>query len=666
MRRLTLTLILLATPILAHQTPSHNTYTSGAANLTQLENEGRDTWYFWTGGDTDPHGNIVGDQALWRILAVRTHGAVDLLQAADSRFRNQRFHRFGVINDPDCTVSTQPDQFGLYLDTCNPTVSAPPNTGDPTGIIGLRRFHNPRFDPAKWSLDKYLKDPSLIEPPYLIGVSCAFCHVGFHPLHPPADPEHPTWQNLHPGIGNQYFREQIFNTAKFPSARDLSPGDFRWQAAHAEPPGTSDTSQVATDHISNASTINNIAYLKARPKHLEVTADGVSRHVFHVLKDGADSIGSACLDDPTERPGHNDTSCAAMRGYLNIGLCAGVWTTLVDPVYGIARSQSVFDIHNARNADAACDEAWTATTARLEGLEAFLRTFTPLHLADADDGQQYLPKDPAILHRGALVFADNCARCHSSKQPTAGTAESQRNWFREAVLQPDFLDNNFLSDDEKYPVTQIGTNSERALATNAVKGHLYEQFSSETYKHAAAVPIPGPRNPLLPFAHLSQLATGGTGYYRTPTLANIWATAPFLHNNSVGLYNADPSVAGRLAAYEDAMHKLLWPETRAGRNSIRRTTQRSTFTLDDGTTLCIAAHTPIDLITNIQTKPRTRPHRKSIFDPVLCGITASGAVNNLFLYFDNARDLIQDHGHTFGSRLSDADKRALIEYMKTF
>jgi hypothetical protein len=53
----------------------------------------------------------------------------------------------------------------------------------------------------------------------LIGVACGFCHVGFNPLHPPADPENPEWHNLHPGMGNQYFKEQLFNTAKYPQSR---------------------------------------------------------------------------------------------------------------------------------------------------------------------------------------------------------------------------------------------------------------------------------------------------------------------------------------------------------------------------------------------------------------------------------------------------------------
>src|ERR1022692_3169994 len=48
-------------------------YQSGYAGLTDLEEHGRDTWYFWTGGDRDATGKqVVGDQALWRILAVQS------------------------------------------------------------------------------------------------------------------------------------------------------------------------------------------------------------------------------------------------------------------------------------------------------------------------------------------------------------------------------------------------------------------------------------------------------------------------------------------------------------------------------------------------------------------------------------------------------------------
>ena len=165
----------------------------------------------------------------------------------------------------------------------------------------------------------------------------------------------------------------MFNTAKYPPSRGLKTGDFRWQVANAQPAGTSETSQVATDHINNPNVINNIAYVNYRPKHRERTADGVEREVYHVLKDGADSIGSACLDDPTPRPGVNDTACAALRVYVNIGVCASFWTTLHDPVYGLKRTQGVFDPKKARQESSACNEGWTATEARMGVLEAFLQ-----------------------------------------------------------------------------------------------------------------------------------------------------------------------------------------------------------------------------------------------------------------------------------------------------
>ena len=347
--------------------------------------------------------------------------------------------------------------------------------------------------------------------------------------------------------------------------------------------------------------------------HKEMMADGSVRQVFNVLKDGADSIGATCLDDPTEKPGVNDTACAAMRGYVNIGVCAEAWTSLHDPVYGLKKAQAPFDVKRARQESIPCDEGWTATAARLEGLEAFLRTLGPLRLADADGASRYLPKDEAVLSRGKIVFAENCARCHSSKRPPVSYQGSETEWLRDAVLRADFLDGNFLSDDEKYPVSEIGTNAERALATNAVRGQIWEEFSSESYKTSPSMRVTGlvdPLHPLLPLAAIE--ATGGRGYYRTPSLVNIWATAPFLHNNSVGLYNDDPSVAGRLAAYESAMKMLLWPERRQGLRSIPRTTEISRFEFEDGSGVCVAKDTPIDLIANAQVTPREHLGRNKI------------------------------------------------------
>jgi hypothetical protein len=125
-------------------------------------------------------------------------------------------------------------------------------------------------------------------------------------------------------------------------------------------------------------------------------------------------------------------------------------------------------------------------------------------------------------------------------------------------------------------------------------------------------------------------------------------------------------VAGRLAAYENAMTLLRWPERRAGLASIRRTTERSRFEFADGGSLCVARNTPIDLIVNVRVPPKNHFGRDKLLDDLMCRITGSGAVNALFLAMDNAPDFVQDRGHNYGAGLPDADKRALIEYMKLF
>src|SRR5260370_931888 len=64
---------------------------------------------------------------------------------------------------------------------------------------------------------------------------------------------------------------------------------------------------------------------------------------------------------------------------------------------------------------------------------------------------------------------------------------------------------------------------------------------------------------------------GGRGFTRPASLISLWSTAPFLLNNSVGRldpdayndeYNPSPTVAKRLAVFNDAIQKMLWPEKR--------------------------------------------------------------------------------------------------------
>src|SRR5262245_27135721 len=110
------------------------------------------------------------------------------------------------------------------------------------------------------------------------------------------------------------------------------------------------------------------------------------------------------------------------------------------------------------------------TEKRMPNMALFLGTYDSFPLASAreierdgkpgKDGKEYLTTDAAVLNRGKIAFADHCASCHSSKRPDPmpADAEAQKKAWRELVLRDDFLKDNYLSDDERYPVSELGTN----------------------------------------------------------------------------------------------------------------------------------------------------------------------------------------------------------------
>jgi hypothetical protein len=599
--------------------------------LTDAQRAGRDTWYFWTGGN----------EKFWVRMAEITEGNVNLLAYVDSRLHGRRFAMLGAITQPGCRAAAKPDQYGLWMDECDqPPVPGVP--GNASGIVGLRRFPNPSFDAQKWNADEYFKRPGKMEPPYLIGMACGFCHVGFNPLNPPENPELPRWANFAGAIGNQYWEEgRLFNLR-------MPPTDFRWHVGNRQPPGTSDTSRFATDHINNPNAINSVFNLAYRPTETETMADGSTRQVHHILKDGADSIGVAG---------------ASLRVYVNIGMCSDYWLTLHDPVMG-RKIQQPFRIAEARKN---CED-WRNTEARMENAEAFLKTSGPMRLKDAPGGSPYLTADAETLRRGKLAFADKCARCHSSKQPPREIATDRvkvEAWYRESVLSEDFLEKNFLSDDRRYPVYQLGTNIARAAATNAMKGQVWEDFSSETYKRQPAIGrvrgLHNPRNPDEPLEW--ELEGGGRGYYRTPTLISMWATAPYLHNNALGMYVKDPSVRGRMLSFYDSVEKLLWPERRLGVQSMIVTSIDSQLTIPGrDRPIRIPAGTPVDLIARVD--PREVP--SIVQNRLILNILSDGRLFRGLIERNQAPDFVLDRGHLFGTELPDADKGALIEFLKTF
>lgn len=630
----------------------HNRGTGGSYDAVV---RGCYVWFMWT----------AGGESMWRELARRKLVDIFAIKASARYDRKALWEEFGVINDPSCRPRTTPDQYGLYLDDCTDDTprdgGKPRFSGEPFGVVGLRKFPNPKFDPAAWNAAKYFAGDTSIEPPYLVGMTCAVCHASFNPLNPPSDAANPKAENIAGTVGNIYLREGRLFTAQF------FPDDFLWHYGAAQLPGTSDTSRIANDHIFNPNAINSIYLLEDRPTHPEKQADGSIKQVHMILKDGSDSIG---------------TAEAALRVYVNIGMCNEYWLSLQDPFYGIARDQAPFKIAEARRMSGTLagtlDERkclWNQTEALMSDVASYLTAQLPPKLVDAPGGKGHIDLSPDVQQRGRQTFAKACAVCHSSKRPPQEASMLPPQiaaWFAEAVNRADFLDRNFLSDDARHPITEIGTNIARTLGTNPARGHIWNDFSSETYKSLPAIG----EVKLYDWSKPSLIGDGlitfkvpgeGRGYYRTPTLAGVWATAPLLHTNALGIYIPDPSVDARVRAFEDAMRKLLWPETRAGVATIMRTTRTSTLRLPIGCRgdACelereFPAGTPIGLV--MSTDPaygQSLIAKLREFASLWLFSEAPGRV------FKNP-DLVLDRGHIFGARLSEAEKRALIEYVKTF
>ena len=415
-------------------------------------------------------------------MARESYGLIDLLKTIDSRHRPKRFQEMGLINEPGFRPAAKPDQFGLWIDEPiegqgEPAGIDPKVYGRPTGIMGFRIFENPDFkgDAVKnWSGERYYSDadyavkPDLVRP-YRVGISCGSCHIAFHPCHPPVDPENPRWEDLASAIGNQYIREgAVF-------AHNVKPGGLFWEMLKTQPPGTSDTSRIATDNINNPNSINPIFELGARLSvgaeeklagdSLNLPGVTASMKVPHVLKDGADSVGV---------PG------ATLRVYINIGSYSQHWLQQHNALIGL-RKQKPFSIKTAQENSV----YWLATQQKFGNVANFFKRLQSYRLEDAPGGKAQITTDDAVMTRGKLVFAENCAKCHSSKRPPAGADDDE--WFRKEVVKADFREGNFFSDDKRHPVTKIKSNASRASGTNAKRGHIWDSFSSETYKNLPSV-----------------------------------------------------------------------------------------------------------------------------------------------------------------------------------
>ena len=565
----------------------------GGIALTPEQIKGRNTWLVWTGGD----------DRFWDVISKNAFGSFDLLKIISSHpslkySRSTRWDYFGLINEPCFTKADGPDpkHFGLWLDQrssdCPPDPFADDKRypgvaigargknmpvgsyyGEPTGIVGLRLFPNPDFDETaakKWDAKRYYEDPGYylskdLVRPYRVGMSCGFCHVGPNPLKPPADPENPKWENISTLVGAQYFWiDRIFEWA-------ADEHNYIFQLVHTARPGTVDTSLVSTDNINNPRTMNAVYNLldrlnEAKTFDAKETLSGGERNnkqfndfvqsgpltgfyrapdtvwTPHVLKDGSDFVGALG---------------ALNRVYVNIGLFSEEWLLHFNPLVG-GKPISPIEIAVMEKNSA----YWQATEQQTMNMALFLAAASaPHHLVDAPGGASYLTEDAATVARGKVVFAETCARCHSSKGPPrpeganpaacAGPGYLEcwnRYWawtktdafkaqMRDIVNAPDFLDHNFLSADLRVPVTLLQTNACSPLATNALAHNIWDNFSSSSYKSLPSVGEITYYDSATGEPHQYKMPAGGRGYTRVPSLISLWSTAPFLLNNSVGPFD---------------------------------------------------------------------------------------------------------------------------------
>jgi hypothetical protein len=780
---------------------------SGVA-LDANEVKGRNMWNVWTGGN----------DRLWNHMTEFTFGAFDLLKILSSHpsqgySRTNRWDYLGLVNEPcfEPAKGADKNRRGLWLDVRSKDCAADPfeneskypgvaigargkPLGDGTtnpvgsyygyasGVMGLRLFPNPDFDekaakawdPERYYTDpKYYNDKKLVRP-YRVGMSCGFCHIGPSPVNPPADPGNPKFANLSSSVGAQYMwvdRLFIFNANK-PEGQT----NFMYQLAHSYRPGAMDTSLISTDGINNPRTMNAVYAFMARmgmakkigeeklaggeldnKQFNDVIGSGPLLDFYnkkdatvwtpHVLKDGADSVGLLG---------------ALNRVYLNIGLYSEEWLRHFNPVVGGK------EISPIKIADAQKNSTyWQATEAGTPNTALFfLKAAQPDLLKNAPGGEQYLNADAATLAQGKTVFADTCARCHSSKAPApppelklnaqcAGggyLACFKRYWtwtqsddykaqMRKIVQEDDFLKDNYLSTDARIPVTLLRTNACSPLATNGLSGNIWDNFSSQSYKQLPSVGTVTFSDPYtgapVPYA----MPAGGRGYTRVPSLISVWSTAPFLLNNTVGPFDISPSVEARMKVFEASIEQMLWPEKRErdtelgkkGVGRIDRTDARSNITIplgyvpealqplqgtlhrwlprlvSEGGDIVlgpIPKGVPVNMLANLKLRAEGNEdkleHLKNVGTLLLrlkgdlATLPQDASDEALREKFANLRepllklnkcaDFVVNRGHYFGTaefnkhdglsndekafgkepELSDADKRALIAFLKTF
>lgn len=182
--------------------------------------------------------------------------------------------------------------------------------------------------------------------------------------------------------------------------------------------------------------------------------------------------------------------------------------------------------------------------------------------------------DEPLAEQGRLVFARHCAACHGT--------------YGESWTYPNLL----------VPLEQIGTDP--AYALQAVEAERFIRWFNRSFygRGAQARPARG---------------------YVAPPLDAVWATAPYLHNDSV------PSIAALL---DSRLRPTFWRHRTAPR----------------------------------EYDPETLGWRHEVLEYGKAGAADSDEARSIY---DTTRHGYGNGGHLFGDALGDDERSALIEYLKT-
>ena len=288
-----------------------------------------------------------------------------------------------------------------------------------------------------------------------------------------------------------------------------------------------------------------------------------------MLKDGSDSVGALG---------------ALNRVYLNIGLFSEEWLLHFNPVVGGKPITPIPIAIAEKNSS-----YWQATEAATPHMALFfLQAARPDRLKDAPGGAKYLTADAAALDRGKTVFAETCARCHSSKAPKPAVGldpvrlrRAQLSAVLEQLLGVD-EDRRLQAADARdrqragFPRRQLPVDRSARAGDAAADQRLQPaghqcarrqhlgQFLVAVLQDAAV----GRHDHGARSVHRQAVAVqdaGGRTRLHAAAVADqpvVDRAVPAQQHRGRGSFEQDPSVDARMRVFQASIEQMLWPEKR--------------------------------------------------------------------------------------------------------